>query len=380
MLVHECSDTQLTAQTHRGDVQLVEQLAGEWRELCKEGPRDEPFFRPEWIAAYLRAFEPRTPVLLATAHSGERLRAVLPLIEKDTFFCGIPARILRGAGNEHSGRFDLLRSAGEDGDHAVRLIWDALKGRTDWDLIELPYVPEGGAAEQLLRLASDDGFLTGQYESYRSPYISLVGSDRADLIPRRSDFRHNLRRRLRRAQEKWNVHLRRIDRPDPVALNRFYELEASGWKGKEKTAITCSASPRRFYDEIASVGSRFGYFSLYLLNFDDTLVAGHFGLSYQGHYYSAKVAYDETYGFYGPGHLIIEAILRDILAQGFSEFDFLGPWMDWKESWAREGRTHSFCYVFRPGLLGHALYTAKLKLLTTLRRIVRGARKARATS
>jgi CelD/BcsL family acetyltransferase involved in cellulose biosynthesis len=358
----------------------VEQLAAAWRELCKECPRDEPFFRPEWIAAYLRAFEPQTPVLLATAHSDEQLRAVLPLIEKNGFFCGIPARILRGAGNEHSGRFDLVRCAGVDGDLAVRLIWSVLKDRTDWDLIELPYVPEGGAAEQLLRLASDDGFLTGQYESYRSPYIPLANGDRADLIPRRSDFRHNLRRRNRRAREKWDVQLRRVQTADSIELERFYALESSGWKGNARTAIACSEPARRFYDEIARVGSQFGYFSLYLLNFDDTVVGGHFGLSYQGHYYAAKAGYDERYAFYSPGHLIVEAVLRDLLAQGFSEFDFLGPWMDWKERWAREGRTHSFCYVFRPGLLGHTLFSMKLRVLTALRRVVRRSRQAGAAS
>jgi hypothetical protein len=222
--VRERSQTQLTAHTHQGDVQLVDQLAREWRHLCNESPHDEPFLRPEWIAAYLRAFERESPVLLITVNSGERLRAVLPLIEKDTFFCGIPATLLRGAANEHSCRFDLVRSAGEEGDHATRLIWNALKDRANWDLIELPYVPEGGSAEQLLRLASEDGFLTGRYESYRSPYIPLASTDRADLIPKRSEFRQNLRRRNRRARDKWYVHLRRIEIAYHYDLERLYFL------------------------------------------------------------------------------------------------------------------------------------------------------------
>lgn len=376
MPVHECSSGQLTAQIHRGDVQLVEQHAGQWLELCKESPSDAPFFRPEWIAAYLRAFEPQGTVLLATAHSGNRLRAVLPLVEKKTFFCGLPVRMLQGAANVHCCRFDMVRAAGVEGDLAVQTIWDLLKDRTDWDLIELPFVPEGGAAEQLLRLAGNDGFLAGKYESWRSPRIPLHSGDRAELIPSRSDFRHNLRRRIRRAREKWDVHLRHTETADPIALERFYQLESSGWKGQAKTAIACSESTRQFYDELARVASRFGYLSLYLLQFGDVAVAGYFGVVYRGHYYALKSAYDEAFAFYAPGHMIVEAILRDILAQEFCEFDFLGPWMRWKEQWTRDGRQHSFCYIFPPGLVGQTLYSVKLRLLKSLRPIVRRMRGA----
>jgi hypothetical protein len=278
--------------------------------------------------------------------------------------------MLRGAGNEHSCRFDLVRSAGEDGDLAVRTIWNALKDRDNWDLVELPYVPDGGAAEQLLQLAHEDGFLTGKYESYESPYIPLLSSD-ADFIPLEAHFRSDLRRRLRKARAKWDVVLRRITTANSTELNRFYDLEVGGWKGKKKTAIACSEATRRFYDNIAKAGAQFGYFSLYLLEFGDTVVAGHFGLSHQGRYYCPKVAYNESYAAYGPGHLIVDAILRDILPQSFREFDFVGPWMDWKGRWTRLGRKHSFCYIFHPGIRGHALYALRLKLVTALRRLVR---------
>jgi CelD/BcsL family acetyltransferase involved in cellulose biosynthesis len=372
VLVDTVSHGELVVRASRGDVQLLEQHAAQWLALCKESASDAPFFHPEWVCAYVRAFEPQRTVLLATAHRAGRLQAVLPLIEKHTFFCGLPVRMLSGAANAHSCRFDLVRTARKEGDLAVQSIWTLLKNRPDWDLIELPYVPQGGAAEDLLRLARQDGFLTGKYESYCSPYIPLGSGARADLIAPDAHFRQNLRRRMRKARARWDVRLRRIAHPDRTDLERFYRLESSGWKGKSKTAIACSESTRQFYDEIASVGSQLGYFSLYLLEFGDTVVAGHFGLSYQGRYHSSKVAYAETYAAYGPGHLIVEAILSDILPQGFHEFDFLGPSMNWKAEWARQGRTHSFCYVFRPGLFGYALHTAQLKVRPTLRRVVRG--------
>ena len=175
---------------------------------------------------------------------------------------------------------------------------------------------------------------------------------------------------MRNAQSRYGVRLIRVDRADPVALLRFYELERSGWKGASASAIACTQNTQRFYDEIARSGTRYGYFVLYLLEFGDQTVAGHFGMIHKGRYYCPKVSYDERYGVYGPGHLIVDAILSDLLRNNVGEFDFLGPWMDWKAQWAQQGRSHSRCYIFRPGLFGRTLRMARIKLRSTQRRIL----------
>jgi CelD/BcsL family acetyltransferase involved in cellulose biosynthesis len=378
--VHESSVGQVAANLYRGNADLVEQHAGAWIELSKRTPGDAPFFRPEWIAAYLRAFEPDANLLLATADSDQGLQAILPLVEKESVFCGFPVRVLRGAANEHSCRFDLVRSSGEEGGLAVRAIWDALKACPEWDLIELPYVPENGSAEQLLDEATRDGFLVGQYESYTSPYVTLSDRSSVDELPVSAHFRRNLHRRWRKARENSEVGLKRVDCADPAMLKTFFDLEAAGWKGKEGTAIACSEPTRNFYNEIARVASACGYFSLYLLQFGEIAVAGHFGLSFGQRYYSPKVAYNEAFSEFGPGHLMVDAILRDVHSRDFREFDFLGPWMDWKGEWARAGRIHYSCYIFRPGLFGQSLHAAKLRLFPALRRIAPLRRIVRAVS
>ncbi|MER3438126.1 MAG: hypothetical protein C4346_11365, partial [Chloroflexota bacterium] len=76
----------------RGDAHLIDQIAPAWRALCDEGPCADPFFRPEWIGAYLRHLEPDARVVLITAWRNGSLRAVLPLIEERTRFFGVPLR------------------------------------------------------------------------------------------------------------------------------------------------------------------------------------------------------------------------------------------------------------------------------------------------
>ncbi len=363
------SQENLATEMRIGSVEVIEEIGAEWRQLCIDGPSNELFYWPDWIATYLRAFEPGGRVVLVSARTRGALKAVLPLVEKKTHFCGLPILKLRGAANVHSNRFDLVRAAGAEGHGAVQAIWNAVRELPGWDVVELPDVPQGGAAEQLLQAARCDGFQVGQSESICSPCISLQGVKEPYSLALNSHFRQNLRRRWRQAEARGGLRLHRVDHADAAALARFYDLEAGGWKGKEKTAIACNPATKRFYDEVAAVAERFGFFSLYLLESAGTPIAGHFGLTYNNHYYSPKVAYDESYGQYGPGHLIVLAILRDCLQRGIKEFDFLGSSMAWKDKWASQTRRHFVCYIFQKGAFGQLLQIAQFEAMTKLRKV-----------
>lgn len=358
----ECS-----AEVYCGGSDVIEALAAEWRTLCDTSISDLPFYRPEFIKAFVRAFEPRSEIVLMAARSGEELTGLLPLVRKTASFCGAPARILQGAANAHSCRFDLLRQRGHAGERAVSDIWDLAKRMGNWDVMELPLVPDGGSAHEMLALAREDGFLTGLFESDRSAYIPLTPADSGESVPHDSHFRQNLRRRGRKARASAELRLERITSPDAASLAEFYELEQSGWKGQRGTAIADSEATRRFYDELARTAAGQGYFSLYLLRLGDKVAAGHYGLSYRGRYYSPKVAYDESLSQLGPGHLIVQSILDDILGRGFHEFDFVGPWMEWKAEWARGARCHNYCYIFQPSARGKLLHWLRFQVRPVVR-------------
>lgn len=115
----------VVAKIEIGGEELVQRLAGPCE--LREESRSAPFHRAEWIAAYVRAFEPRCEVVLLTAHAGDRLVAVLPLIRKRCWFVGVALRKLIGAANIHSVRFDILRSSCPAGEAALGAIWNLLK-------------------------------------------------------------------------------------------------------------------------------------------------------------------------------------------------------------------------------------------------------------
>jgi CelD/BcsL family acetyltransferase involved in cellulose biosynthesis len=165
---------------------------------------------------------------------------------------------------------------------------------------------------------------------------------------------------MRHAQERLRqlgtVKFYRVDTAERDQLERFYRLEASGWKGKEGSAILCNGS-RPFYDQIAEDAAHFGYFSLYLLECDQRLIAGHFAFTHRGRCYSPIVAHDETFRRFGPGHLIVGEIVRDCMQRGIRCYDFTGQDQPWKMKWTTQTRAMRDYFVFKGplGRLAHAI-------------------------
>src|ERR1035437_2145616 len=143
---------------HRGGVEVVERWGGEWRNLCNASADDQPFYRPEWIAAHIRAFSPNAKVVLFTVSSEGKLLFVLPLLQEWSVFSGVPLRKLRGPVNSHSCRFDAVRHSGSQGDAAVVAAWSYLQNLRGWDLLEMQDVPEGSTISALALAASRNGF------------------------------------------------------------------------------------------------------------------------------------------------------------------------------------------------------------------------------
>jgi hypothetical protein len=341
-----------TVLPRRGGVAILDEFAGEWRRLCDETSGD-PFCRPEWIESYVRAFEPDATLVVISVWRDGRLRALLPLILDVFSQYGIPIRRLRFPGNVHCCRFDLARCAGVEGEDAVRSIWGYLKETSDWDVLDVRYTPQGGGVEQLQRAAKVDGFLVHRMPEWFSlslPIEESQGSRQSWMAGTSQKFRANVRRTRRQIDEFGQVRFFHCTEAVPEMLSRFYELERSGWKGKQGTAIACSERTRDFYNRIATNAARHGYLSLDFLEIDGRPICGHLAFRIAGRYYLAK-------------------ILQQSYEWGLKEFDFTGP-ATWDESrWTSKLRGLCRIYVFQNHRRSRLLYgqlTFKPKLKRAL--------------
>ena len=361
-----------------GGVEVIDHMAGAWRQLCDENSAGEPFCRPEFVAAFVRAFAPKALLTVVTASIDGKLRAVLPLLSRTVWSYGLPARQLEGVSGVHSCRFDLVKAPGAEGDAALEAIWSALKDRPGWDVIRISSVPEKGLANQLVELATAEGYAVSTRQCSQYPYIPLVGDGNEPWL-REVDghFRRQVQRRTRQLEQLGSLRLLRIEKADSTRLGQFYELESSGWKGKEGTAIGCHAETRQFYDEIAREAERFGYFGLYQLSLDDHLLAASFGFEYRGRCYPLKWCYDEDRRSSSPGHVLIQRILRDCKSRGLVEFDFAGPSEDYKLKWTRHLRPNYDYCIYRDSFYGRVLHGVRYRIWYPVKRQLKRVLKRR---
>jgi CelD/BcsL family acetyltransferase involved in cellulose biosynthesis len=183
----------------------------------------------------------------------------------------------------------------------------------------------------------------------------------------RPNFRSNLRRRRRHLEALGRVTLRHHSRADPKILEQFYQVESSGWKGQEGTAINCSPQTRLFYENIARAAARAGHLALDFLDLDGKPIAAHLAFNFKGRYFLVKAGYDETYHRYGPGHLLVHEVLTQSGPRGLRELDFVGP-AEWDETrWTSHQRTHHRVFIFREGWYGEWLHTLRITVRDAIR-------------
>jgi CelD/BcsL family acetyltransferase involved in cellulose biosynthesis len=374
-------DPQLSVRVQSGGVDLLEALEADWRNLC-DATDDEIFYRPEWTLAYLRAFAPRAKLTVLTAWAGERLRGILPLVRERAWFSGLPAARLTLPANVHCFRIGLAVPPDEEGDRVLRALWQAVQSLPGWSVLDVSHVVEGHGMDRLAALARSQGFAVARKRTSQTLYLPIAtpssnaSANAKDQPPpwmagTRPKFRSHLRRARRQLEEQGTLALKHFSTADPEALGRFYQLEGSGWKGAEGTAIQCDPRTRQFYDSVAQAAARQGYLSLDFLELGGKPLAAHFGFNFRGRYFLAKAGYDESYRRYGPGQLLVNEILEQTPQRGLHEFDFVGP-ATWDEGrWARERRTSYRIFIFRRNWYGALLHALRIRAREAVRRLLR---------
>ncbi|HEX2328264.1 MAG TPA: GNAT family N-acetyltransferase [Candidatus Angelobacter sp.] len=365
------SPRRFSVEVKEGGREILQSLVPDWTRLCNE-TGDEIFYRPEWIRCYLNAFAPDSAIVAITVWAEDQLRGLLPLVREPVRVSGLPVTRLTIPANLHTFRTGPAICCGDEGNLVLESLWKAMKTVPNWDMFDVSQVLDHSGVDRLFALAAGDGFPVTRKRTSQTLYLRVDGS--ADTakpwIPElRSKFRSHLRRTRRQLEEQGKLEIKHFQVADPTALHAFYDLEGSGWKGAEGTAIKCDPRIRQFYDSIAAAAAEHDYLSIDLLELGGKAIAGHLGFNNRGHYCLVKAGYDETFRRYGPGQLLVNEILAQYRERRLHRFDFVGP-ATWDESrWASQRRTNYRVFIFRNNWYGHLLHTIRISARDSILRI-----------
>lgn len=356
-----------------GGIEIIENISAEWTALCEEGASNEPFFRPEWFTAFVRNFENK--ILILTVRRGGKLRAVLPLVMKNAALHGIPVRKLQAVSNLQTQRFDLIHGADEtERQETVKAVWNQIKMLPKWHVLEMRLVKKDSWLNDLLEVAEKENYRTGIWKMDSAPYVTLPqGEEKEQLFEEyfkglKKTFQQRLKRNLRQLKEQGKVEFVVTRGYSSELMQKYFDLESRGWKGRRGTAAACDPNVTKLHDDFAREVAEKNALLTYELKLDAKTIAMSINTLNNQQTVFWKTSFDEEYKRFSPGLLIFREFLADAIRNDSTELDMLCPANDYKKIWATGEREHVAFYVFQKGILGSLFWKWKFSAVSYLRK------------
>lgn len=343
---------------HRG----VAALADEWDALA-DACDATPFVRPGWVGAWWDAFGRGDLLVLALRRDG-RLAAVLPM-----------RRVVGGIAsptNWHTPEFAPVAADAEALDELAQRLFARPHRRIDVGFLE-----GGGAARAAIERAARGARLVHVRTLARSPYVATdVGED--DYLARLPKGRRkSMRRQRRRLEEAGEVEFRMDDGSGGVdePLAEAFRIEASGWKGRDGTAILSRAATQRFYTDVVHWAAERGWLRLSSLRLDGRGIAFDLSVEHGGACYSLKAGYDAQAAALGPGIQLLHELVLWAVHGDVATLELLGGEEDYKRDWATGHRELVLFQAFSRTPAGRAAQLAAVRGRPAAKAVRSAARK-----
>jgi CelD/BcsL family acetyltransferase involved in cellulose biosynthesis len=205
-----------------------------------------------------------------------------------------------------------------------------------------------------------DGGATRTLDHFATPAITITDRFEPWFATLSKNLRHNLRRQARRLAEAGTaVEIRCLERPDEMAdaVERYAELEASGWKSQAGTAVVPGSAQADFYRRLLERFAARGEAQVWQILYDGRVVASDLCLSRAGITVILKTAYNEALvdNHTSPAQLLRRAMFETLFDRPEARgIEFLGPLKQWHKSWTDEQRQlyhlNRYRWAVLPGL------------------------------
>ena len=312
-------------------LQLIETA---WNELVHEGVTNAPFLRYEYLRTWWETlgggeWEDSARLTVITAYENQQLIGIAPLFlakNRD----GKDALLLLGS-IEISDYLDLIVKAENHQAFSLELIrWLQTEFPFHWQVIDWYNIPD--CSPSLAVLKSDFEQLHMQYEAsvYQPcPYIPLPGDFETYLGSLDKKQRHEIRRKVRRAEDSGrNVHWYIADDETKLDSNirHFISLMA---QDPHKQAFLTPAMVEQFTLSCREA-FKAGYLQMAFLEVDGEKACAYLNFDYDNKIWVYNSGLDKRFMDLSAGWVLLAYLLRWANENKRTEFDFLRGEEDYK--------------------------------------------------
>ncbi|HLF28943.1 MAG TPA: GNAT family N-acetyltransferase [Anaerolineae bacterium] len=304
-------------------------LSAEWNTLLHASVADTPFLTREWQAAYWRVLGQGVLNIVEIREDAGALVGIAPL-----FLSEVDGRRTLGfvGGVDPSDYLDFILARGRETEIAAPLI-DALAANRDWDRLELYNIPERSPTRTwLARLAPACGWTFADEQQVVSPILYLPDSFEAYLASLDKRERHELRRKLRRAEAVEGLRWYLVDSEFASELkpevDAFLDLMV---RSRPDKADFMTPQMRRFFYEGVRAAHDGGWLQLAFLEVEGRKAATYLSFNYGDRLliYNSGYAPDALQAV-SPGIVLVARLIEQAIQQGKRAVDFMRGAEDYK--------------------------------------------------
>lgn len=329
-------------------VVLVERLddlrahAAAWNALAFDAPPRIPTSSYAWVSAHLEhSLEEQESWRCLFAYAGEdRLVGVLPLVAG--------GRRLRTPHGGHTIAVGPLLAPGDEAaavlDALLRAAWASEPRANGIEVADV--VASAPFVEQL------KGHRHLVLTRRPGAYLRVDGDQAQYQASLSKNFRSNQKKAANKLKKLAGVKTAFLTGEDASSaqLPEFAPVEASGWKGRESSAIQASPRHMAFYTTLADRLAEAGWLEWHFLRAEGQAIAANLAVRFNRSVLVWKLAYDEAHKRCSPGGMLFQALVdRTFPDPEIDEINLLTD-APWYSNWRMEKREFLRVRVYRQRL------------------------------
>jgi CelD/BcsL family acetyltransferase involved in cellulose biosynthesis len=310
------------------DPSEIQPLAGIWNELADH--LMNPLLRHEWFVACAEAFYRHDQIRIMISNSRGEIDAIAPFAL--TRHHGIKNFELLGT-SAHSEPSGFIYKDAAALEESIKSIINM--GRT----VLLSRLESESPEVSMLRRVNKKGAFIVMRDSAGSPFLPIATSWTEFEASVSSRSRYDLRRARKRADKIGKVTFEIVS-PGPDMLDQYleeiYQVEASGWKGRNATAMLFDERMKHFFQLYSRAACRLGTLRLCFLRINSKPAAVMLAVELFNRYWVLKIGYDEAFSSCSPGILLVHETIRHAFDNRLEAYEFLGSDAPWIHIWTEQ--------------------------------------------
>jgi hypothetical protein len=322
------------------DLGDLEAHAEAWDRLGSRCPQGMPTVTHAWAASVLEhRLRPGERWRCLLAYDGPELVGALPVVRTSHRLLGPKRPRLKVPGHANTPDGDLALAPGREAAAIAALLaaLDELEPRRF--SLELGGVRDrsgtmkalGAPLPKAMQIRAVD--VEGAWFRIEGPFAEYWSKVSKNL---KGDLRKAANRMQRDGLPEARATFLAGDDAGGDALDRFAALEASGWKGREGTAIASRPEETARYRTMCRRFAARRMLEWHFLEIGGRLAAGHLCVRLGRSLALVKLAYEESLSQYSPGHVLLRhALEREHASGACDDLNFMNVW-PWCSRWRME--------------------------------------------